>query len=248
MEPLTRVDLLIILGVVQLPGHSWTVIRRAINLDARLAMRTRDRLVAEGVLLTDREFTRDKFNRRRPLTVYRANPDLREVQELAEWVAGGQQFPLTLLALHMPNRPPARRPPGIHASDTERVLDAILRNPEHAWHVVKDASGLNSLRARIARDELYDGKHLCAGFREIRSKHGKVRCVPKWEPNEASPLVQELRKRYAIKLGDPPIINNPVPPMPERETGLREEVPMKPWHLMTPEERAALLAECDASR
>ena len=196
---LSRDELLVLLGLVQVRGMPWRIVRRAIPLQPMHSQKLREGLEANGCVRKIPGFIHDKLGHRRRVEFFEPNPDIPQVRELRAWVDSGQATPLPLLAFGEVTKPVLRAPPGQHATDIERVLDAILRNPGVTWRNVRRVSGIDSQRADQARSELYRGSHLTADLVARVDKRGRTRKVPIDVPNEGSALVRELRKRYGIK-------------------------------------------------
>ena len=201
---LIREELRVLLAVIQRPFQSWRQIEPACGLHKPRARIVRDRLLAIHALRLERRTIPDASGRRYKRTLYDVNPNLSEVRELRAWVESGQAAPLALLAPVRLAKQAIQRLPGIHADATDRVLEAILRNPNQPWRIIRTVARCPGKIADVARNELYDNAHITPGFEERPTRNGRGRIVPRWVPNEESPLVRELRKRYGLAIPIPP--------------------------------------------
>ena len=201
---LVRDELLVLLAVIQRPFQSWRHIEPACSMARPRARAVRDRLLRIHALRLERRTIPDASGRRYKRTLYDVNPNLSEVRELRAWVESGQAAPLALLAPVVLARQPIYRTPGIYADATDRVLEAILRNPDQPWRKVRPAARCPGKTADTARNELYDAGHIAPGFVDTVTGTGRRYVSPSWVPNEESPLVRELRKRYGLAIPIPP--------------------------------------------
>ncbi len=191
----------VLYGAIYSGASSWRTIERTSTINSREARKARDELVASGGLIVDRCTVLDAASRRFRRTYYRANPEWPEVVAIAAWVDGGQREPLPLLArTPIAPRPKAQLDPAQHRHDDERVLTAILRNPRQPWRAIRQTVSLPTRRSDIARSELLDAGHIYGGGENLPTATGKLRFSPRLFPNEDSPLVQELRKRFGIPM------------------------------------------------
>ncbi len=246
---LSAIQLRIVAAVVRRPNQPWTTIEIGCGMQAKDARAVRDSLLVAGALVTTADRREDARGRLCPRTLYNVSPSVPQLPAIKAWIDSGQAYPLPMLAL--PKAKPIRPCPGVMADASERVLEAILRNPLAIWRNLRPTLGLTGKVADQTRDELWTADHIAFDVAEHLDARGGRRRHRVLIPCEASPLVKELRKRYGIPApaGTPPWLPGEISRLLAPDAtpaNASRQAPVPPPGLRTPEPDAPRYNPFDA--
>lgn len=197
---LSRHDLLLITAILQHPLYVWRELIAGCGMAVGSACASRDRLLRARVIRTAFAERKDVLGRAKRTTVYCVTAEAPIIDEIRAWIDARQAYPWPGPPHPRPRAvsETATKPPGVHADPYDRLLETILRNPGATWTAIRDASGIQSVEAREARDELLNNGSVSGTTVAFKRRDGRGGMRFAFVPNEEHVLVREMRKRYGL--------------------------------------------------